>query len=96
MNQLYVTGWIKRGPSGCWDQSNDSIETVQTCLENLEHTKLSTTMILKNILKEKNIKFITYDDWKIIDEYEQNEGLKVGKPREKITSIETALKILKK
>ena len=36
-------------------------------------------MILKIYIKRKNIKFITYDDWKIIDEYEQNEGLRVGK-----------------
>ena len=55
VNQLYVTGWIKRGPSGVIGTNrNDSIETVQTCLENLEHTTIINNDDFKNILKEKH------------------------------------------
>ena len=50
VNQLYVTGWIKRGPSGVIGTNrNDSIETVQTCLENLEHTTIINNDDFKNI-----------------------------------------------
>lgn len=42
-----------------------------------------------DVLNEKRIKYFTFDDWKIIDEYEKTEGKKRGKPREKIMDKET-------
>ena len=51
---------------------------------------------IEDLLIKENIRYVTYSDWKIIDEYEVKEGEKVGKPREKLTSIEDIMAILKK
>lgn len=39
-----------------------------------------------DFIKEKNLKYYTFDDWKLIDEYEKTEGAKLEKLRQKILS----------
>jgi ferredoxin--NADP+ reductase len=96
-DQLFVTGWIKRGPSGVIGTNrSDSIETVTTLLNQPMVNVAAIDRDIESLLNQKNITFISFTDWKIIDEYEKNQGQKVGKPREKITSITDALKLLNK
>ncbi len=97
IDNVFVTGWIKRGPSGVIGTNrSDSIETVTTCLKYIDNTNIQNNTAIETILSEKNIKFITYSDWKQIDEYEIKQGEKVGKPREKLTSITKIMEVLKK
>ena len=93
----YVTGWIKRGPSGVIGTNrSDSIETVATCLESLDKMVIKDATDITTIFTQQNIKYLTYEDWKIIDEYEVKEGHKLGKPREKVTSLSKIFEILNK
>ena len=39
------------------------------------------------LLAQKNIKAVTFDSWKRIDTVEIATGKKIGKPREKLTTI---------
>ncbi|MEC8678785.1 MAG: FAD-dependent oxidoreductase [Candidatus Margulisiibacteriota bacterium] len=97
VEDTYVTGWIKRGPSGVIGTNrSDSIETVGTCLATLEKTTIKDATDIVTVFNEKNIKFLTYEDWKIIDEYEVKAGHELGKPREKVTSIDKIFEILNK
>ena len=97
VENVYVTGWIKRGPSGVIGTNrSDSIETVNTLLNNIQEAKLIDNLDMAEILKNNEIQFLTYDEWKIIDQYEIKAGEKVGKPREKITSIKKIMEILKR
>lgn len=97
IDNVFVTGWIKRGPSGVIGTNrSDSIETITTCLAQLQNAPIEDPKDIEMILSEQNIKYLSYEDWKIIDEYEVSQGEKVGKPREKLTSIEEILSILKK
>ena len=97
VKDTYVTGWIKRGPSGVIGTNrSDSIETVHTCLDNIKDSQLAIDEDIEELLISENIRYVTYDDWKRIDEYEVKEGEKIGKPREKLTSIEKIMAILKK
>ncbi len=97
IDNVFVTGWIKRGPSGVIGTNrSDSIETITTCLAQLQNTSIEDPKDIELILSEQNIQYLSYADWKIIDEYEVSQGEKVGKPREKLTSIEEILSILKK
>lgn len=48
-----------------------------------------------DLLKKKDLKFYSFDDWKLIDEYEKSMGLKIGKPREKIITIDELENVLK-
>ena len=65
VEDTYVTGWIKRGPSGVIGTNrSDSIETVGTCLGTLEKTTIKDATDILTVFNEKNIKFLTYEDWK--------------------------------
>ena len=97
IKDAFVTGWIKRGPSGVIGTNrSDSIETVGTLLESLDSSSQENQTDILDVLTSKNIRFVSYADWKVIDEYEVSEGQKKGKPREKLTSIDKILEILKK
>ena len=98
VNSVYVTGWIKRGPSGIIGTNKpDSVETVNCLLEDIEKIdgeKPGNSGIMK-ILSEKQIRSVNYDGWKKIDEAEVKRGEPKGKPREKFTRIEEMLDIIK-
>ena len=98
VNSVYVTGWIKRGPSGIIGTNKpDSAETVNCLLEDIEKIdgeKPGNSGIMK-ILSEKQIRSVNYDGWKKIDEAEVKRGEPKGKPREKFTRIEEMLDIIK-
>ena len=98
VNGVYVTGWIKRGPSGIIGTNKpDSVETVNCLLEDIEKIdgeKSGNSGIMK-ILSEKQTRAVNYDGWKKIDEAEVKRGEPKGKPREKFTRIEEMLDIIK-
>ena len=98
VNSVYVTGWIKRGPSGIIGTNKpDSVETVNCLLEDIEKIdgeKSGNSGIMK-ILSEKQTRAVNYDGWKKIDEAEVKRGEPKGKPREKFTRIEEMLDIIK-
>ncbi len=97
---VYVTGWIKRGPVGLIGHNKpDSLETVKNLLEDLpllpKRIHDSRGDIIE-LLKSKNIIFITYDDWKKIDNSEIERGKFLGKIRNRFCSSEEMLKIISK
>ena len=70
-SQLFVTGWIKRGPSGVIGTNrSDSIETVQSCLNEIENKAPMNAENIIDLLKSRNITYISYIDWKKIDALE--------------------------
>ncbi|MGA0242165.1 MAG: NADP oxidoreductase [Candidatus Marinamargulisbacteria bacterium] len=92
---VYVTGWIKRGPSGVIGTNrSDSIETVQTCLASLDSSLTIDETDIQDILLRNKIRFISYSEWQKIDAYEVSVGQKKGKPREKLTSLDEILHVL--
>lgn len=98
VNSVYVTGWIKRGPSGIIGTNKpDSVETVNCLLEDIEKIdgeKSGNSGIMK-ILSEKQTRAVNYDGWKKIDEAEVKRGEPKGKPRERFTRIKEMLDIIK-
>ena len=92
---LYCTGWIKRGPSGVIGTNRaDSIETVESLLEdlpNLKNTNEDAVKILLRKLEGRVSKIVTYSDWQIIDSVEKALGKKYSKPRQKLVTVEEML-----
>lgn len=93
---LYCTGWIKRGPRGVIvDTTSDAYETAQKlyadltaiCAEKPGGEKIS------EILKERNVRFVDKAGWDRIDQAEIKRGKEIGKPREKLQSIDEMLKV---
>lgn len=95
---MYVTGWIKRGPSGVIGTNRkDSIETVQTLIADIPALPPATirdSSDVNNLLSQRGVKVLTFSHWQTIDKLEREAGEKVGKPREKFTSLSDILSAL--
>lgn len=94
----YVVGWIKRGPSGVIGTNKpDSVETVETLLEDARVGNLlsPTKTDIIDVLDEREIEYVTYDDWLQLDALEKARGEEVGRPRIKFSDVDTMLKKIK-
>ena len=95
---LYVTGWIKRGPSGVIGTNKpDSHETVASLLPDapgLVPCTIPNSAALQGLLAQRGVRPVSYADWRRIDAAEIERGAANGKPREKFTRIEEMLNAL--
>lgn len=94
---LYVTGWIKRGPSGIIGTNRpDSINTIDSLINNLSELNNKNLekpeQLIYKIAEEK--KTITYSGWLTIDREEVRLGQIKGKSREKFTNVNDILNML--
>jgi hypothetical protein len=48
---------------------------------------------LVSLAKSRQVRCVSYEDWKKLDEHETKLGLAKGKPREKILNIEKMLEL---
>jgi ferredoxin--NADP+ reductase len=91
MDGLYVTGWLKRGPTGIIGTNRaDSIETVQQILADLSNPGRKSKQgrdALVVSLSEKRVNVIELQDWLQIDAVERARGKEASKPREKFTRV---------
>ena len=94
---LYVTGWLKRGPSGIIGSNRaDSVETVRNLLVDLatfDGVKPGVQAVLL-LLKTRGVQVVSLKDWLTIDAAEIERGRKKGKPREKFTRVEEMLNLV--
>jgi ferredoxin--NADP+ reductase len=96
----YVTGWIKRGPSGVIGTNKKCAqETVDALLEDVEAGRLDLTVprpgadeILAR-LRERQPRVVDYEGWREIDRHERRLGERAGRPRVKLTRIEELLRV---
>jgi len=91
----YVTGWIKRGPSGLIGTNKaDSVETVTSLLEdapNLPRAAEAEPEAVEMLLRARNVRYVTMADWLELEKYETTLGEAQGRPRVKIVHIEEML-----
>jgi ferredoxin--NADP+ reductase len=98
---MYTSGWIKRGPSGVLGTNKPcATATIKTLLNDLTNNHITPCITpssdaIKTLLKDRNIRYINYEEWSTIDAAEIKRGQKVGKPREKFISVEEMLHVLK-
>jgi ferredoxin--NADP+ reductase len=96
----YVVGWIKRGPSGLiGTNKKDSEDTVEQLLADVpkfaDQPKRGDEAV-GELLRERGVRFVTYDAWQRIDAAEIERGKAKGKPRENFTRIDEMLAVLDK
>ena len=96
----YVVGWAKRGPTGLIGNNKpDSAATVESMLADLpslqgisdDHRDLSQVVAF---LHERGIDSVTYQDWKILDQYEVACGSGQGRPRVKVTTVPEMMAVI--
>lgn len=95
---LYVTGWIKRGPSGVIGTNKpDSYETAAALVEDravLPACPESAPDAVTALLASRGVRVVGWEQWRRIDAAEVARGAEAGKPREKFTRIAEMLDIL--
>ena len=93
----YTAGWIKRGPSGViGTNKKDALETVQHLLADVESGALiepekPEPEAVEQLLAERGVRYVTFEDWQAIDEAEVGRGEPHGRPRVKFVRVEEML-----
>lgn len=97
----YVVGWAKRGPSGLIGNNKpDSAATVESMLADLEtlpgiSDDRRDPSQIEAFLREREVDYVTYKDWKILDQYEIACGAPQGRPRVKLTTVPEMLAVIR-
>jgi ferredoxin--NADP+ reductase len=92
---LYVTGWIKRGPSGLIGTNKACAkETTDLALADLESLPVPTGD--PSALVTRLTDAVDFDGWRAIDTLELERGKARGKVRDKLTSIDGMLEVARK
>jgi ferredoxin--NADP+ reductase len=98
----YVSGWIKRGPSGVIGTNKpDALETVRCMLEDLQSGNVWTPdtpspEAAKQRIREQQPLYVSFDDWQRLDAIEVKRGKSEGRPRVKFTRVAEMLSALHK
>lgn len=98
---LYAVGWIKRGPTGIIGTNKpDSLETVQRMCDDVKRGNapdgpLGSREALEALLRARQVEFVSYEDWRLLDKLEIANGQAVGRPRLKFTRVADMLDALR-
>ncbi|KAG2223456.1 hypothetical protein INT45_001204 [Circinella minor] len=102
---MYTAGWLKRGPTGVIVSTmTDAYETADTIAQDIKESRAMLNDNddsdkkgadgLEDIFKSRDIRPVSYADWKRIEAAEFAAGEKLGKPREKFVKVEDMLAVL--
>ena len=99
LNQEYTAGWIKRGPSGViGTNKQDAMETFSRLKQNWQTSQTPQPKLVQHdlldLLKQKKIQFVSFEDWKKLDKFELEQGQLNGKSRQKICEVEEMLDLI--
>ncbi len=100
MPGVYVSGWIKRGPTGViGTNKRDAAETVAAMLEDLALGTVPSpdhpqTEACESFVRQRQPAVVTYAEWERINQLETAQGEPQGRPRVKFTSTEEMLAAL--
>ncbi|NOZ70425.1 MAG: FAD-dependent oxidoreductase [Chloroflexi bacterium] len=89
----YVVGWAKRGPTGVIGTNKpDAVATVKLMLEDVPTVvpvpdDQADPEAIVSLLKERNIRYVTWEEWKLIDALEVAAGKRRGRPRVKFVRV---------
>lgn len=97
---LYCSGWLKTGPTGVIATTmNNSFDTARSLVEDMDSGALDVSTAkpgsqsISALLETRGVKPVRFSDWEKIDQVETERGEAIGKPREKILSVEEMLKV---
>ncbi len=100
LHGVYVSGWIKRGPSGVIGTNKpDAAETAVSMLEDAKAGSLlspadPSAEAAERLVRARQPRVVTFADWRQLDKIESERGKAQGRPRVKMTSGEEMLEAL--
>jgi ferredoxin--NADP+ reductase len=96
---LYVSGWIKRGPSGVIGTNKpDAAETAATMLEDAAAGAMlaPSAADIEPLLRSRQPDLVTWADWVKLNEVEASAGKAAGRSRVKLTRVNEMLAAIRK
>ena len=96
----YVVGWAKRGPTGVIGTNKpDAVATVRLLLEDVPTldpagTDLAAPEAIPALLRQRAVRYVTWKEWKLIDEAEVAAGRRLGRPRVKFVTVAAMLAVI--
>jgi ferredoxin--NADP+ reductase len=97
----YVVGWAKRGPTGLIGNNKpDSAATVEAMLADLPVLQRlgddgRDPSRVEALLRKRAIDYVTYGDWRILDQSEVAAGRAQGRPRVKVTTVSGMMAVIR-
>jgi ferredoxin--NADP+ reductase len=94
---VYVTGWIKRGPSGVIGTNKPcAAETVEAMVEDLGRGAVPSpeqpdSAAWEAFVRQRRPQVITFEQWRQLDVQELKRGKEQGRPRVKLTRVDEML-----
>ncbi len=93
-DNLYVTGWARRGPSGTIGTNRpDAQEVAARVIEEIKPKANNARQKIDDLLQKRHISHVSFRDWQKIDAAELA-AAKYTAPREKFATIDTMLKTI--
>jgi ferredoxin--NADP+ reductase len=92
----YVTGWIKRGPSGIIGTNKKCAQaTVQQLLADLSDPRgeRPSAQVMADWLHDRQPRLVTGEHWAAIDAHERGLGARALRPRVKLTRVAELLAV---
>jgi ferredoxin--NADP+ reductase len=96
---LYVSGWIKRGPSGVIGTNKpDAAETAESMLADARagQTLAPGGDDIAPLVRERQPDVVEWPDWQCLAEHEAGLGKPLGRPRVKHTTVAEMLQVIRK
>ncbi|KAK5968789.1 hypothetical protein GCK32_002735 [Trichostrongylus colubriformis] len=87
---VYAAGWCAHGPQGVIvDTQQEAVAVADHIVEDIMAREdiSGTRRGVQSILDAKGVDYLTFDEWKKIDEEEVKKGAEKGKVREKLTKF---------
>ena len=95
VSKVYATGWCAHNPSGVIAQTQSQAvavaDEIAKDFKNYSSDHPRSGSVTK--LRERQVAFLTFSDWKYIDECERMMGRILGKLREKIQNVSEFVKL---
>ncbi len=96
----YVVGWAKRGPSGVIGTNKpDAIESVNSLKDDVARGRLTPAEnpdpdAVEALLDARNVRYVTIEEWRKLNELETSAGQAQGRPRVKFVTVDEMLTAL--
>lgn len=98
---LYVAGWLKRGPTGVIATTMyDAFQTADCIIADIstqdppENSIVADREEFMKLLTARGQRPVTFQDWKRVEAEEKRRGALLGKPQEKLTSVQDILAVI--
>lgn len=94
----YVVGWARTGPQGLiGSHKGASAHVVEHMIADgagLEARELPDREAIDALLRQRNVRVVSFSDWKRLDDVEVERGERRGAPRDKVVEIGAMLEVL--